>query len=138
MGSQLHLVSYGETERSGLSRELVRSLFPIDQGRSNADCWTIQYDSLNGCSIYVGPHETNSQTLINLWFERPCRDIRLWDAIYAVLDMGSVVLIYPSSSLILVAKGVCVQDIPTKLIGGRDSVAQVESTREMLDVLGLL
>jgi hypothetical protein len=104
MSFEVYLQSFGETERLGLPKDRIRALFPVEEASSEPDYWRLRYDSQNSCDIGVQPLPTDVTKLTGFYVERPCRDIRLWDSLFAVLNMGNAALFFPESPLII-AKG---------------------------------
>ncbi len=101
MSFDLYLNCFGETERSGLPRGTVRSLFPIEGAGSEPDFWRVRYGPADSCEINVTPLANAPSQLKFIHVNRPCGDFRLWESLYKILQMGSVVLFFPGGPLIL-------------------------------------
>jgi hypothetical protein len=101
VGFEIYLQCFGETESLGLSREAIRGLFPVDETNSEQDYWRLRYDGQNSCDIGVNPLSTDAAKLEGLYVDRPCRDLRLWDSLFAILNMGGVVLFFSGGPLII-------------------------------------
>ena len=95
MGFELYFQCFGKDEKTGISREAVRSLFPIVEAKSELDYWRVQYDEKNSCDIGVTALASDNAKLSGLYVNRPCGDVRLWESVLAILKMGSVVLFWP-------------------------------------------
>jgi hypothetical protein len=93
MGFEVFVQCYGKTEQSGLSRDRVRALFPVDK-ESDPGCWTVRYGPTDWCDLYV---RTKGDRLNGFMVSRPCCDTRLWDALLTVLQLGDVVMFWPGS-----------------------------------------
>jgi len=120
MGFELYLNCFGETEKAGLPREKVRVLFPVEEVSSEPDYWQVRYGKTGSCEISVTPLTTDSSKLNFLHVHRPCVDSRLWESLYELLKMGSVVLFFPGGPPIL-AKGISATELPQEMI---DSIGQ--------------
>jgi len=130
MSFELYLQCFGETERLGLSRDSIRALFPVDEASSEPDYWRLRYDSQNSCDIGVHSLLTDVTKLADFYVERPCRDIRLWDSLFTVLNMGSVVLFFPEGPLII-SKGISGTGIPQEMVDSLGPPVQVNSAEEL-------
>ena len=85
-----------EKQRALAFREKrFEDFFPVDEASSEPDYWRLRYDGLNSCDIGVNPLGTDATKLAGLYVDRPCRDLRLWDVLFAILNMGGVVLFFP-------------------------------------------
>jgi hypothetical protein len=94
MGFKIYLQCFGETESLGLPRDEIRALFPVDEASSEPNYWRLRYDGQNSCDIGVNPFPTDAMKLAGFCVDRPCRDLRLWDSLFAILNMGGVVLFF--------------------------------------------
>jgi hypothetical protein len=95
MSFEVYVQCFGESERTGISRVAVRSLFPVIEEESEPDYWRIRYDDKNSCDIGVTAVTSNTEMLKSLFVDRPCGDLRLWEALISVLRMGSVLIFWP-------------------------------------------
>jgi hypothetical protein len=126
MGFEIYLQCFGETEGLGLSRDAIRALFPVDEASSEQDYWRLRYDGRDSCDIGVNPFVTDATKLTGLYVDRPCRDIRLWDSLFAILNMGDVVLFFPDSPLII-AEGKSSAGLPEGMMESLGAPVQVDS-----------
>jgi hypothetical protein len=95
MGFDVFLQCFGESQHAGISRDAVRSLFPVIEAESKPDLWRVRYDPGNSSLVGVTPLDSDPLRLKSLYVERPCGDLRLWEALLAILHMGSVVMFWP-------------------------------------------
>ena len=114
MGFEVFLESFGETQKTGLPKAAIRGLFPAVDSGSEGTYWRISYDSLNQCDIDVTPLQNDSDRLTGLCVHRPCADMRLWESLYQILKMGSMVLFFPGGPPIL-AKGSSAAGLPQEM-----------------------
>ena len=126
MSFEIYLQCFGETEKIGLPRNMIRALFPVDEISSEPDYWKLRYDSREGCDIGVNPLETDADKLSDFCVHRPCRDLRLWDSLFSVLNMGSVVLFFPGGPL-LIAQKTSAASLPEEMIESLGAPVQVDS-----------
>ncbi|HEV3307107.1 MAG TPA: hypothetical protein VGZ91_11770 [Candidatus Sulfotelmatobacter sp.] len=126
MGFELYLQCFGETESLGLPRDSIRALFPVDEASSEPNFWRLRYDSHNSCDIGVNPLATDATKLAGLYVDGPCRDIRLWDSLFTILNMGSVVLFFPGGRLLIVRE-TSSAGLPEEMIESMGAPVQVNS-----------
>ena len=134
MGFEVYLQCFGESERSGISRAAVRSLFPVIEEESEPDFWRVRYDNKNSCDIAVTAMTSDEEMLKSFYVDRPCGDLRLWEGLLSVLRMGSVVIFWPGGPPVVAVEAVAA-DLPVDMI---DSIGQpklVSSTEELLRLL---
>jgi len=126
MSFEIYLQCFGETEKLALARDAVRALFPVDEASSEPDYWKLRYDSREGCDIGVNPFETNAAKLSGFYVHRPCRDVRLWDSLFTILNMGSVLLFFPGGPLVIAQKTYAAS-LPEEMIESLGTPVQVDS-----------
>ena len=134
MGFEVYVQCFGESERTGISRTVVRSLFPIIAEESEPDFWRVHYDDKNACHIGVVALPSDKNMLKSLCVERPCADARLWEALIAVLRMGSVVMSWPGSPPV-VSDDAVASNLPegmTRVIGPARSICSAEGLLRLL------
>ena len=125
MSFEIYVQCFGETEKLGLSRDAVRDLFPVDEASSEPDYWKLRYDSREECDIGVNPFEANAAKLSGFNVHRPCRELRLWDSLFTVLNMGSVVIFFPGGPLIVEQK-TSAAGLPEEMIESLGTPVQVD------------
>ena len=131
MSFELFIECFAETRRSGISRDAVRSLFPIDEEESQPDLWRVHYDTENSSLILVTPLETDAGKLQSICVERPCGDIRLWESLLAILRMGSVVIYWPAGPPAIADERLAAT-LPQDLIDAIGESITVHSAEELL------
>jgi hypothetical protein len=134
MGFEVYLECFGETGRTGISRAALRSLFPIDESESSADRWRVRYDDKNYCDIGVTSVGTNDARLKSFYVDRPCEDVRLWEGLLAALRMGSVVMFWPGSPLVVADESVAAL-VPIEMIEGMGQPRHAGSVEELLKLV---
>jgi hypothetical protein len=134
MSFELFVQCFGETKRTGLSRDAVCRLFPVWSERPESEDWAVRYDDLNWCDINCTSREDAPQRLTGLWVSRPCGDARLWEAHFSILEMGSVFMIWPNGPLI-VAQGTAVEALRDEMIIDLGPPVYVRSGLEILECL---
>jgi hypothetical protein len=134
MSFDLYLNCFGETEKTGLTREAVRSLFPIEEGSSEPDFWRVRYGNADSCEISVTPLANDRSRLNFFHVNRPCGDSRLWESLYQILRMGSVVLFFPGGPLIL-AQGNSASGLPPDMTESIGEPVYVDSGEAIVGIV---
>jgi hypothetical protein len=134
MSFEVFVQCFGESERGGISRSAVRSLFPIVAEESKPDRWRIRYDDKNTCHICVTALPSDKNILTSLCVERPCGDARLWEALIAVLRMQQVVMFWPGGPPIVSDESVASQ-LPKNMTGAIGAATSVSSAGDLLRLL---
>ncbi|MGC2530397.1 MAG: hypothetical protein WA639_21830 [Candidatus Acidiferrum sp.] len=131
MGFEVYLDCFGDTKTKGISRTLVRSLFPVAKDESEPNYWRVRYDKKNSCEIGLTPLTSNPEMLAGLFVNRPCADLRLWDGLVRILQMGCVVIFWPGGPPV-VAEGTPTSDLPKDMIDSIGKPKSVSSAAELL------
>ncbi|HEY2118845.1 MAG TPA: hypothetical protein VGH37_06630 [Candidatus Acidoferrum sp.] len=131
MGFEIFVQCVGKSERLGIPRAAIRSLFPIIEKESEPDYWSIRYDDKNSCYIGVTPATSDNQFLSGLYVDRPCGDLRLWEGLLSIFRMGSVVIFCPGGSPV-VAEQTVAGDLPQDMINSIGQPRLVGSVEEDL------
>ena len=125
----------GPDESSGISREAVRSLFPIVEEKSETDYWPVRYEERDACELGVHPAPASAGKMLNgLSVNRPCADLRFWQGLLAVLQMGSVVMFWPGGPPVVADQSV-VEFLPRDMIESIGPVQVVQTPQELLNLV---
>lgn len=115
MSFEVYLQSYEAGVPVGLRRATVRSLLPVVDDESEADYWLVRYGAQDACHIGVQAVPTDPDLLTSLCVFRPCRDIRLWEALMATMRLGHVLLYFAGCRCPMVAAEAAVAHLPAGL-----------------------
>ncbi len=118
----------------GLPRDAVRVLFPVIEEQSKLNRWSVQYDSKNGCDIYVTGYPSHEDMLSFLTVDRPCRDARLWESLFVILRMGRVVFYFPGGPP-LVADEAVGGALPSEEVESMGPHRYVQSGQDILRII---
>jgi len=121
-------------EPPGISRAAVRALFPVVEGSSEPDYWNVRYDRVNSCTIRVTPAKSNRDLITSLGVNRPCGDVRFWEAVLAILQMGPVILYWPGGGP-LVGSDRVAAEFPPEIAESLGQPMYVRSAQEIMDAI---
>lgn len=130
MSFDVFVQCYGKTEQSGLSRDRVRALFPVEK-ESDPGCWTVRYGPTDWCDLYVG---TEGDNLNHFMVSRPGSDRRLWYALLIVLQMGDVVMFWPGSPP-MIANTEGAARLPKDMVRSLGEPLLITRTEQFLELL---
>jgi hypothetical protein len=132
MSFDIYLQVFDKGEFAGISRDRVRDALGANFiAESAADRWKVQYDAKNHCDVYLSL-DGGGAMLQGLSINRPCGDLRLWDALAAILALGNVVLYFPGCKAPLVANSDARQHLPVDMIAALGEPVIVRSGAEIL------
>ena len=134
MGFEVFIYFCDKTRTNGVRRDSVRSLFPVIEDKSEPDYWLVQYDDRNSCNIGVTPHESDSQMIVGLFVIRPCADIRLWQGMLKVLQLGDITLFWPGGPPIIANEATATR-LPDGMAEDIGEPRTVHSAEEILSLL---
>jgi hypothetical protein len=117
----------------GISRAAVHALFPINEN-SAPDYWSVFYDRSNSCKINVTPSQSDNELITSLAVNRPCGDVRFWEAVLAILKLGPVILYWPGGGP-LVGSDQAAAELPAEIVESLGQARAVNSAREIMDAI---
>lgn len=134
MGFEVYVHFLGVTAEQGIPRAAVREMFPIVDEKSERDYWLVRYDERNTCNIGVTALTSGAEELKGFYVERPCSDLSLWEGLFAVLQMGTIVIFWPGGAPV-VANNTDPAIVPkemTESIGQPKTVSSGEELRRLV------
>ncbi len=131
MGFEVFMECFGETQHSGISRDAVRSLFPVVETESEPDHWRVRYDAKDSCLVCVTPLASDPRRLRSLYVDRPCGDLRLWEALLSILRMGSIVIFWPGGPPVISGDATAA-NLPADVTAALGPARCVRSAEELL------
>ena len=102
---------------------------------SEPNYWTVRYDNFNSCHVSVTPLPSNPALVESLCVLRPCDTPRLWESLFWVMRLGSVVLYFPGCAEPLVASELSGEQLPTNMVETLGRPRVVRSGREIVEAI---
>lgn len=131
MSFDLYLECFGEARTRGLPSAATRSLFPVIDAESQPNLWRVRYDAANSCLISLSPSESRPDNWTFLSVERLCGDLRLWEALFSILQMGPVLAYWPGGSPVVASQHLAAS-VSDPFIEGLGPAVTVTSASEFL------
>ena len=98
MSFDAYLQVFQEHVPAGLSDETVQAPFGKHLVQLEVDYWQVRYESDQSCDIFLQPLAGSFSIIHTVTFHRPCEDVRLWQSIWALLEVLGSILHFPGSS----------------------------------------
>jgi hypothetical protein len=116
MSFDLYLISFENEKTSGISASLVKDAFGGYVDWKEPDHGLSQYSGGNdGTSICLSLLESDPEHVDCISVNRPLSDLRSLDALFRIMCLGNVALIWPGCSRPLIAKESAAIHIPQNL-----------------------
>jgi hypothetical protein len=111
----VYLQVFENGESAGISRNSVRKAFGVAfVSEPEPNRWEVRYDKQNSCDVFLSSHGPTK--LEGFSINRPCGDLRLWDALAFILTLGNVVFYFPGCKAALVANLEVTRHLPRDMI----------------------
>jgi hypothetical protein len=116
MSLDVYLQVFDKGEATGIPRDSVRdAVGAVFVTETASGSWRVQYDAENSCDVYLNV-DAGAGMLQGLSINRPCGDMRLWQALATILRLGNVVLYFPGCKAPLIANLNARQHLPLDMI----------------------
>jgi hypothetical protein len=135
MAFEIYMQCFDHGKPTGVPLSSVRALFPIVESESEPGYWKVYYEESDWCNIDMHLLATDATRVEYLCAFRPCGDMRFWEAILAVLQLGPVVLYFLGNAPPMVASEFAGQQLPRDMIEALGYPLVVHSASEILDVI---
>ena len=132
---ELFLQCFNYRGPAGVRRAIVRQLFPVVERESEPDHWKIWYGEADWCTVSVQALQTDPTLIESLCAFRPCGDLRFWNAVLQIMQLGPVVLYFPGKAPPLVASDSVAEHLPNKMIEAMGKPCVVQSAHEILEII---
>jgi hypothetical protein len=132
MSFEMVFVCFKEGQQVGLSRQDMLKAFGSFVREDEPDVWVVEYADDEMCEVYVTPTDEDADSIKEFMVARPCVDPRLWDALFAIMRLGNVMLLYPGATAAVVASEQTMEHLPPDVMEMGDPV-RVASGKELRD-----
>jgi hypothetical protein len=129
MSFEVYVDCFLRGESAAISRQRMLDAFGSFVTVLEPHIWSVQYDEINQCYIYMGEGQDEVDGAM---ISRPCGDLRLWDSLFAIMQLGNVVLYYPGCRTVMVASEEVVEHLPAEMLESLGGAVTVHSGSEIL------
>ncbi|MDB6016148.1 MAG: hypothetical protein JWR19_637 [Pedosphaera sp.] len=135
MSFEAFVQCFKEGEFTAVPCQQVRDAFGSFLTEGGAFDWQLYYDEQNNCDVMLKLHDADKSLLQGFTVLRPCGDERFWDALAAILQLGNLVLYFPSDCPPLMGDVSVAQHLPSGMIEAMGQPRCVTKGREILQQL---
>ena len=126
MSFEVYVQAFERGEESGFPLALIRHVFREHLVELEPDFWQARFSSNESCDLFLQPMSGQSTAghpslIHSISIHRPCSDVRLWEAVYALLGVPGSLLYFPGGNAPLT----------------RDPHAAIAAPAELLESIGL-
>jgi hypothetical protein len=114
-------------------RHWLRDAFGPHLVETEQTFWQVHYAETDYCYVYLTALSADADMIRSFTINRPCADVRFWDALASILAAGHLVLYFPGCRAPLVARPSARAHLPPSMIETLGQPICVSSGREILD-----
>jgi hypothetical protein len=123
-------------ERDGVAVADIQHAFGPQLQVGEQDWWKVVYDEQNYCDILMRFLPPDRRLVHFMSVQRPCGDRRLWEALFATLRLGHVVLYFPAKKPPLLVSDESVSEhLPKDMVESMGAVTRVGSAQDILNAI---
>jgi len=120
MSFEVYLQAFERGAQSGFPPDLIRNAFREHLVELEPDFWQATFGSTESCDLFLQPVSDDPSLVHSISIHRPCKDLRLWEAVYSLLAVPGSLLYFPGG------------DAPLT----RDAYAATAAPADMLESIG--
>ena len=98
MSFEVYLQAFKDGEEFGFSPDQIRSAFRDCLAELEPDFWQVRFGNSESSDLFLGPASDGSPLIHSISVHRPCTDPRLWDGLFALLEVPGSVFYFPGGS----------------------------------------
>ncbi|MGH8106690.1 MAG: hypothetical protein ACREO1_08000 [Arenimonas sp.] len=95
MSFDLYLQRFRNGEAAGIPMEVIRDAFGSQVVEMDEDFWQVQYGSDESSDIFMQVLPSDASLIHTISIHRPCRDVRLWQSLWLLLELPGTVFYFP-------------------------------------------
>lgn len=126
MSFEVYLQAFHNRQESGFAPERVRELLGEHLTEVEPDFWQIRFSSSESSDLFLSPANTEALQIHSISVHRPCNDSRLWEALFALLEVPGSIFYFPGCLAPLTRDPAAADSLPTELLEdlGQPQVAE--------------
>ena len=95
MSFDLYWQVFQNGKAAGIAPEIIGTAFGKYLIELDEDYWQVQYGTDESSDIFLQLLPADDSLVHTISIHRPCRDIRLWEALYILLELPGTIFYYP-------------------------------------------
>jgi hypothetical protein len=120
MSFDLYIQKFENGKAAGIPLDVIRDAFGKYIVELDEDFWQVQYDTEESSDLFLQTLLGDASLIHSISIHRPCRDIRLWEAVWRLLKLSGTIFYFPGCNVPL----------------ARDPMASVAMPSELRESLG--
>ena len=133
MSFDLYLQVFENGKPAGVAAEIIRATFGQYLIEVEEDFWQVQYDVDESSDLFLQTVPGDAGLIHSISIHRPCRDIRLWEAVWRLLKMPGTIFYFPGCNTPLTRDPASVVAMPADMRQSIGDPAVVHSALEIFD-----
>ncbi|MGH8051264.1 MAG: hypothetical protein ACRERV_02545 [Methylococcales bacterium] len=133
MSFDLYLQVFENGRAVGVAPEIIRATFGQYLIEVEEDFWQVQYDVDESSDLFLQPAPGDATLIHSLSIHRPCRDIRLWEAVWRLLKMSGSIFYFPGCNAPLARDPMASLAMPSEMRKSLGDPVIVHSAQEIFE-----
>jgi hypothetical protein len=135
MSFDLYLQTFQNGKPAGIPLQAIRSAFGKYVVELDEDFWQVQYSADESSDIFLQPLPDDECSIHTISIHRPCKDIRLWDGLWRLLELSGAVFYYPGCVAPLARDSQAASHMPNSM---RESLGDPVMASSVLEIFQTL
>lgn len=115
MSFDVYLQCFRNGAPAGIRRDAIRAAFAPHLQEAELDRWVLHYSPSDSAALHLSAAGLGAASVHHLTVARPCRDLRLWDGLAALLQTEHTVFYCPGADALVVATLEALAHVPPEL-----------------------
>ena len=98
MSFDLYLQVFDSGKPAGIAPEIIRATFGQYLVEVEEDFWQVQYEVDESSDLFLQTLLSDASLIHSISIHRPCRDVRLWEAVWRLLKVQGTIFYFPGCS----------------------------------------
>lgn len=135
MSFDLYLQAFDNGNPAGIALEIIRDAFGSQVIEVDEDYWQVQYGNEDSSDIFLQALPDESSLIHTISIHRPCRDVRLWQSIWLLLELPGTVFYFPGCDAPLTRDPMAAIAMPDDMLASIGEPVIVSSAMEIFQVI---
>lgn len=135
MSFDLYLQAFESGKAAGIEVDIIRDAFGSHVIEIDEDYWQVQYGSDESSDVFLQTLPGNEFLIHTVSIHRPCRDVRLWQSIWKLLDTPGTVFYFPGCTAALSRDSQIANAMPVDMLESIGEPLPVCSAMEIFEAV---
>ena len=133
MSFDLYLQAFESGKPAGIAPEIIRATFGQYLVEVEEDFWQVQYEVDQSSDLFLQTLPNDASLIHSISIHRPCRDIRLWEAVWRLLKVPGAIFYFPGCSAPFARDTMTSSAVPSALRKSLGEPVLVHSAQEIYE-----